>query len=329
MKYRKLGAKGPEVSAVGVGGGGIGQVWGPTTDEECVRTVQRAIELGINFFDVAPSYGRGKAEEILGVAAREHRNRCYYATKVRLAPDQLDDIPAAVESSVRESLHRLQTDYIDLLQIHNPVYRERRGDVPGVGLTDVLGTGGLLESFQRLRQQGIVRLIGFTGYGEYEAVRMLIESGQFDTVQAHYNILHQNATRITGEHEHDPETGERYPSIIPLARTYGLGVIGIRPLAAGALSDAIDRPVDPDTPLGRDARRAHHLHFLIGRQVRTLSQAAIIFVLMNQDIATVVPGVKNLAELEEAAACADADPLSPQAMASIAELVERDFQTAR
>jgi len=73
MEYTILGRTGLRVSRVGCGGGGIGQVWGPTTETESVRTIHRALELGVNFFDVAPSYGHGKAEEVLGRALDGHQ----------------------------------------------------------------------------------------------------------------------------------------------------------------------------------------------------------------------------------------------------------------
>ena len=84
MEYTTLGRTGLQVSRAGFGGGGIGQVWGPTTDEESIRAVHRALELGINFFDVAPSYGNGKAEEVLGRALRGRSEDIVVATKVRL-----------------------------------------------------------------------------------------------------------------------------------------------------------------------------------------------------------------------------------------------------
>ena len=93
MKYRPLGRTGLPVSELGLGGAGIGQVWGATTEAECIRLVRRAVELGINFFDTSPMYGRGKSEEILGRGLDGLRDRVYIATKVRLqTADELVDM---------------------------------------------------------------------------------------------------------------------------------------------------------------------------------------------------------------------------------------------
>ena len=120
MKYRLLGRTGLSVSEVGVGGAGIGQVWGATTEAECIRLVRRAVELGINFFDTSPMYGRGKSEEILGHGLDGLRDRVYIATKVRLqTAEDLADMAGAVRRSVEQSLRRLRTDHVDVLQIHH------------------------------------------------------------------------------------------------------------------------------------------------------------------------------------------------------------------
>jgi len=92
MEYAVLGRTGLRVSRVGCGGGGIGQVWGPTTEAECVRTIHRALELGVNFFDVAPAYGQGKAEDVLGRALQGRQEPVIIATKVRLAAAELEDV---------------------------------------------------------------------------------------------------------------------------------------------------------------------------------------------------------------------------------------------
>ena len=321
MEYRTLGRTGLSVSAVGVGGGGIGQVWGPTTDEECIRTVQQAYELGVNFFDVAPSYGDGKAEEILGQAARPFRQQVLYATKVRVTPSQRGNIEGAIRESLEASLRRLQTDHVDLLQLHSRVRQERNPDHAGsVSLTHVLGPGGILETMQELRREGKVRFFGFTGYGDYDGVLGVMESGGFDTVQAQYDLLPQSSM---GKR---PVFVADWPipsHVIPLAAEFGLGVIGIRALAAGALSEALDRPGDAEKQ--EDFRKARSLRFLVRSPYRTLSQAAMRFALMNEGIATVVPGVKNVAELEEAVGCLELPPIPAEDLARVDELYARGF----
>src|SRR4029450_13580000 len=100
MEYTVLGRTGLRVSRVGCGGGGIGQVWGATTEAEAVRTIHRALEGGVSFFDVAPGYGHGKAEEVLGRALHGRQEPVVIATKVRLAAEGMHDVAGARTTSV-------------------------------------------------------------------------------------------------------------------------------------------------------------------------------------------------------------------------------------
>src|SRR5262245_23493018 len=117
MEYTVLGRTGLRVSRVGCGGGGIGQVWGATTEAESVRTIHRALELGVNFFDVAPGYGHGKAEDVLGRALHGRQESVLVATKVRLAAEEMHDVGGAVRTSVEASMRRLcrvEVDVVDM-----------------------------------------------------------------------------------------------------------------------------------------------------------------------------------------------------------------------
>src|ERR687888_1888187 len=121
MEYTALGRTGLRVSRVGCGGGGIGQVWGPTTEAESVRAIHRALELGVNFFDVAPGYGHGKAEEVLGRALHGRQEPVVIATKVRLAAAEMHDVAGAVRTSVEASLRRVRRGVGGGLDVHKPV----------------------------------------------------------------------------------------------------------------------------------------------------------------------------------------------------------------
>ena len=306
MEYAVLGRTGLRVSRVGFGGGGIGQVWGPTTDEECIRSVRRALELGINFFDVAPGYGDGKAEEVLGIALEGRRDDAVVATKVRLTADEMDDIDGAVSRSVDASLRRLRMDSVDVLHVHNR-FTARRGEAPdSLSSDDVLGP--VLDAYRNVQRAGKARYIGLSAFDHHvPSLKRMMESGQFDTVLAYYNLLNWTAQEPPPPGFPEFDNGQ----IIPLAKSLGMGVLGIRSHAAGALSRQVDRPVDAGTLLERDVARAKSLDFLLGGPIRTLSQAAMLFSLMNRDIDTTVPGVKDVAETEEIAACMDLPPSHP------------------
>jgi len=314
MKYRLLGRTSLSVSEVGVGGAGIGQVWGATTDAECIRLVRRAVELGINFFDTSPMYGRGKSEEILGHGLDGLRNRVYVATKVRLqTAEDLADMAGAVRRSVEQSLRRLRTDHVDVLQIHHQLgpdggqYLAAAGPPPRYAyrltVERVLELG---HAMQRVVEEGKARFLGITAWDGYpEVVEALLASGVFHTAQILYNLLNRTAASAPPSGFDDVDQGRA----IEVARRNDIGIICIRAHAAGALTDKLDRKVAPESEVARDFARSRELRHSEKEACATLSQAALRFCLDNPHIATVVPGIKNVAELEESAACSGQPPL--------------------
>jgi aryl-alcohol dehydrogenase-like predicted oxidoreductase len=331
MKYRVLGRTGLSVSEVGFGGAGIGHAWGTTSDEACVRAVRRAVELGINFFDTSPMYGAGRSEENLGRGLVGQRERVYIATKVRLRTEEdLADMAAAVRRSVEQSLGRLRTDRIEVLQIHHQVgpegghYLAAAGPPPRYAFRLTAASGlELAEAMQRMVQAGKVRFLGITAWdGRPEAIQPLLASGKFQTAQILYNLLNQTALDAPPIGFDGVDQGRA----LITARQHNVGVIGIRSHAAGALADTLDRDAPPDSEVAQDFARSRKLAFLHKGPYTTLSQVALRFCLDNPDIATVVPGVKNLAELEEAAACSDLPPLEAQDHAALRRLYQRSFK---
>jgi len=321
MEYTVLGRTGLRVSRVGCGGGGIGHVWGPTTEAASVRAIHRALELGVNFFDVAPSYGHGKAEEVLGRALHGRQDQAVVATKVRLAAEAMHDVTGAVRKSVEASLRRLRRETVDVLHVHNR-FTPRRGELPhSLSADDVLGP--VVEAYQQMQHAGKTRFIGVSAMEpDVPTLRRIMASGHFDTVLAYDNLLNWTAQAPAPPGVSLWDNGQ----MIPLATSLGMGVIGIRSHAAGALSQHVDRPVPPGTLLAHDVARAQTLGFLLEGPIRTLSQAAMVFCLMNRDIATTVPGVKNVAEIEELGACVALPPMPPPHLTRLRELYARGFQ---
>ena len=321
MEYTVLGRTGLRVSRVGCGGGGIGQVWGPTTEAESVRAIHRALELGVNFFDVAPGYGHGKAEEVLGRALHGRQEPVVVATKVRLAAEEMHDVAGAVRTSVEASLRRLRRETVDVLHVHNR-FTPRRGDLPhSLSADDALGL--VLDAYHQMQHTGKTRFIGISAMEpDVPTVRRIMTSGHFDTVLAYYNLLNWTAQEpappgvsAVGQRPDHP-TGH-----IPEHRRDR-----IRSHAAGALSQQVDRPIPPGTLLAHDAASAQTLDFLLEGPIRTLSQAAMVFCLMNRDIATIVPGVKNVAEMEELVRCVALPPIPPPHLTRLRELYARGFR---
>jgi L-glyceraldehyde 3-phosphate reductase len=342
VKYRTLGRTGLSVSEVGFGGGGIGAVWGPTTDAEAIRAVRRALDLGITLFDVAPDYGDGRAEEVVGRALARDRAGVLVATKVHVPAERLDDVAGYARESVAASLARLRTDHVDFLQVHNTVGRARGRPLPTtLTVEDALA---LADAFEELRRAGMVRFLGFTAWRiQSAALDALLRSGRFDTLQTEYNLVNQTAAVAppAGADVLDDGAVEasvavsptyfRYRRVdqahaIPKARAHGVGVLAIRPYLAGFLTDGLDRPLERDGPMAELARFPAALGFLRAGGRRRLSEAALRFCLMHADVAAVLPGAKNTAEIEEAARCSDAPPLDPEEMARIAALYREDFR---
>ncbi len=321
MRYRKLGRTGLVVSEIGLGGGGIGHVWGETTDDEIAETIALAMREGVNFYDVAPSYGNGAAERNLGRAlleAPDDRGRqMLVATKVSLGEHDLADIPAAVERGIHESLERLRRERVDVFQLHNAISPERGRYRRSISVADAMRA---VEALQRLKQDGLTRFIGITGSGVAACVREVMQAGALDTVQCYYNLLNDSNARPLppGSTLHD------HGQLLPLAESLGLGVIGIRNLSGGALSAGLDREVDPRSLIGVDSRRAETLRFLEADGV-PLSRWSARFALEQSTISTVVPGVKNAAELADQIAAVDLDALPADQLARIDALRQTDF----
>src|SRR3989441_2265983 len=174
MEYTVLGRTGLRVSRVGCGGGGIGQVWGPTTEAESIRAIHRALELGLNFFDVAPGYGHGKAEEILGRALHGRQEQVVVATKVRLAAEEMHDVAGAVRTSVEASLRRLRREAVDVLHVHNR-FTPRRGDLPP-SLSAHESPGPGLGAYPPMQHTGETRFIGISALATAVATRPGLQS---------------------------------------------------------------------------------------------------------------------------------------------------------
>ena len=331
MRYRRLGRTGLVVSEIGLGGGGIGHVWGETTPDEVAETIALALAEGINFYDVAPSYGDGAAEEHLGRAlmnAADHQGeRMLVATKVSLTPGDLDDIDGAVERGLTQSLDRLRRDKVDLFQLHNSIASERGRFRRSVSVEDVIGSSGALAALSRVREAGLTRFIGVTGLGEGSAVREAVRVGAsawgLDTVQVYYNLLNTSAAAPLpqGSTLHD------HGQLLPLARELGLGVIGIRNLAGGSLSAALDRRVVEDSLVAQDHERARRLRFLESEGA-PLTQVAARFALEPEAVSSTVAGAKNRAELRDQLAAMELPPLTAAQQAQLESLRADDFGIA-
>jgi L-galactose dehydrogenase/L-glyceraldehyde 3-phosphate reductase len=322
MEYRVLGKTGIKVSEIGFGCGNVGGLMIRGSHDEQVEAVSRALELGIDYFDTAPSYGDGRSEINLGRVLEELSPNVTVATKVRIGAEDLDDIQGAVERSLEVSLKRLRMDSVDVLQLHSRVSKDRNSEEwsGAIGLEDVLGDSGVVDAFDSVRSRGLTRFIGFTGIGETEALHRVVESGRLDVVQAYFNMINPSA----GWGVPDGFTGYDFRRLIDRASDRGMGIAAIRVMAAGALGGVRAReghatpvvrgPMVPGGEYAADESRARDLDSLVFGDVLSLPEAAIRFVLMHSGVSVVLVGLSDLRQIKEAAACSGKGPLSDSSM---------------
>ena len=328
MKLRPLGRTGLQISEIVFGAGATGGAVFRGDPASRTDVVRHALDLGVNWIDTAPGYGDGQSEENLGRILAELGAQPYLSTKVRLAPDELDDVPAAVQRSLEQSLGRLRQSSVELIQLHNRVRVERDPSAAVLGVADVLGEGGVAGAFDRLREQGLARFGGFTALGETRALHQLVASGRFDTAQVYHNLLNPSAGRPVS----DRLSVYDYRNIIAAAAGNGMGVLNIRVLAAGVVAGRELPPgspaMSPGSEPGADAARAVLVAEALTGEAGTMAQRAIRFALMNRGVSGVLVGFSHAGHVDEAVAAAEMPPLSTAAMSRLDALYDGDFRGA-
>ena len=322
MEYRPLGRTGIDVSALGYGCGDVGGLIVRGTPAERTRAVARAVELGVNYFDTASSYGNGVSEQHLGEALRELRLLVYVGTKVRLRPEDLGDIRGAVERSLEGSLRRLGRPNVDLLQFHNPIAETAAGSA--IGIRQMLDD--VIPALQRAKDQGKARFFGFTANGDPDAIHRVIDAGDVFTAQVFYNLLNPTA----GGRAEGRFPGVDFKGFLPKAKQKRIGIISVRALAAGALSGVTGKhphaapdvaPIASGPTYDADVRAANVLQALVKDGfVESLPEAAYRFIITHDAISTVLVGASTIEHLEQAATAVLKGPLPPAALARLAEL---------
>ena len=316
MEQRTLGRTGLKVGALGFGCGDVGGLIVRGTAAERERAVSRALEAGVNYFDTAASYGTGESEKNLGATLRALRVRPYVGTKFRVPPEARDTA-AAVTESIEASLQRLGLEQVDLIQLHNPI-RADGSNESGLALPRVLDE--VLPAMENLRRQGKTRFLGVTALGDTAALRSVIESGRIDTAQVCVNLLNPTAivTPPAGFPAHD------FGRLLDRARRASVGTIGIRVLAAGALSGTTSRhpvampsvaPIASGHDYAQDVARTASLRPLVDKgYAANLMEASIRFALTHPGLSTVLVGTSEQAHLEAAIAAVERGPLPTSAL---------------
>ena len=298
LTTRKLGTQGLTVSSLGLGLMGMSQAYGAAEERderESIATIQRAIELGVTFFDTAEAYGPYANEELLARALQQlhvSRDRVVIATKFGFKFDaqgiaRVDSRPAHIREAVDGSLRRLRTDYLDLLYQH-------RVD-PAVPIEDVIG------AMADLSREGKVRFLGLSEAGE-QTIRRAHAVHPISALQSEYSLWERNLE----------------PRIIPLLRDLGIGLVAFAPLGRGFLTGAVKRaeeyaegdyrrndPRYQGENFDANMRAASAVRELADRKGATPGQIALAWLLHKGNDIVSIPGTKHRRYLEENVGAAD------------------------
>ena len=308
MQYRALGNSGFEVSVIGFGTWATGaRDYGRVEDQDSIKAIRRAFDLGVNLFDTAPIYGSGHAEEVLGRAVEPFRHEVFLATKcgpveVRPGLVRLDLTADGILAQCDASLRRLRTDHLDLLQVH--------WNDPACPVAETVA------ALVRLVESGKVRAIGVSNFSRTD-IEAACAAGPVASLQSRYSLLRR----------------EVESEILPLCREKNVGFLAYEPLARGLLAGRMDprRRFEPGDIRARDpdfqGERFHQRLEVVRRFAEfaarhgwTAAQLALAWVAAQPGVTSVLAGAKSAAQAAENAKAADV-ALDPEIAAQAAEIL--------
>ncbi len=323
METRVYGRTGLPISILGFGCGAVGglMVRGSAADQD--RAVGMAVAAGINYFDTAVQYGDGASEANLGrVLAAQKPQGVFVGTKVRVPSDRFGDIAACVTASLDGSLQRLGMDRVDIFHLHNPITMAGGGE--SLSVAQVLGE--VVPAFEALRRAGKTRFLGITAIGDTAALHAVIDAQVIDSAQVSYNMLNASAAEPLPA----GYPAQDYGRLFDHTQKAGVGVVGIRVLAAGALSGSAERhptASPPPEPIGSahsyemDLARARRLVPLVTEGfAASLVEAAIRFAITHPAMGTILVGMASVAEFEASLDAVRKGPLPQAALDRLAAL---------
>lgn len=306
MNYRKLGDL--EISELSFGTWGIGGDWGKSNDQEAMDGLSRAMEAGVNFFDTADVYGSGHSEELLAKATKGKEDDIYIATKFCRAGDIFDPKTYSeeqVRTYLEESLKRLQRERVDLYQIHCPPF-------------EILKDGRVFEVLHKLQQEGKIRYYGVSVETVEEGL-FCLENPNIKALQVIFNIFRQKPLE----------------KLFPLAKEKGVGILARVPLASGLLTGKFSGDTrfeeNDHRNFNRDGQAFNvgetfaGIEFSKGIELSdklswisndrgNMTRAALRWILDHDSITSVIPGFKNVKQVEDNLKSLDVPPFSEEEM---------------
>jgi aryl-alcohol dehydrogenase-like predicted oxidoreductase len=290
MHYRRFGKTNYQVSEIGLGGSWFygRPEMGLKPIAYGVRVVERALELGVNYFDTAPLYGKGRSEEVLGVALKGVAQPHFLATKVGYFPEPFDYTRDTVWRGFEASLKRLQRDKVDLLQIH---------EAEMAGWEGIFGKGRTLEALREIQEQGLTQHIGLTGSDLTLMSNALKETDAFVSVITFckYDLLTQEAKK----------------ELVPTAAERDVAVIAASPLHGGLLGSKREHWRN----IGRFAElydKQERMEALLADEPEDVTRLALRYLLSDPRVSIILSGVASVEELEASASVSDGRYLSKE-----------------
>lgn len=321
MKYRKLGKSGIKASEIGFGAWTIGLDWWgkKIDDDEAIRMLKRAYDLGINFYETADMYGKGKSEKLIAQAFKDMRDEVIYSTKWgydmynaeqvghRELPQKHDT--EFLQFALEQSLNRLQTDYIDIYSLHNPKMDAIRNDTLFAALDDLVKKGTIKSHGAALGPA-----IGWKDEG-LEAIR----SRDISCLQTVYNILEQDPGR----------------DFVREAKRHNVGIMVRVPDASGLLTGKVTAEAKFDKNDHRSFRKKEFIQEAMKKIENikpianskgwNITELAIKFILSQKQISVVLPTMVSIEEIEMFASLSDGEYLNSAELAKVEEMYEKNF----
>ena len=323
MNYRKFGRTGWKVSEIGFGAWAIGaDMWGPQDDDESIRALNKAIDLGLNFIDTAQGYGKGHSETIIGKALKERKENIYVATKIppvegfKWPPDDNSDSKTAfpyqyIIDECEKSLRRLQRDFIDVYQFHTWAAKFNVENE-------------WFDAMSKLKHDGKIKAIGVSVPDtKPDSIIGSIEKDRIDSVQLIYNLF------------------EQYPNwnIFPVCKNHNVAVIVRVPFDEGALTGKYNLETKfHDGDVRKHYFRGNNLPTVIDRveEIRTfkneyypdltMANFALKFCLSNDTVSTVIPGIRNIFQAKLNTSASDGKYFSAKELKIMEKFIwQKDF----
>ncbi len=320
LELRELGRTGWKVTPIGFGAWAIGGTWGPVDDADSLKALHRAVDRGVNFFDTADVYGDGRSERLLARLRKERKESLYIVTKAgrRLTPHVAGGYTRKnLTAFVERSLHNLDTDALDLVQLHCPP-------------TEVYYMPEVFGVLDDLVQQGKIKYYGVSVEKVEEALKA-IEYPNVQSVQIIFNIFRQRPAEL----------------FFPEAKRRKVGILARVPLSSGMLTGKMK----PTTIFADDDHRKFNRHgegfdrgetfsgvdYNVGLQAveelrplvpegMTMAQFALRWILMFDAVTTTIPGAKRIDQVDDNVAAGDCPPLSAETMRKVAEIYDRTIR---